>query len=220
MSYGQYPEDDGQPTTRFGSPYRDESYGQPGYPPQPGYPQQPGYPPQGYPQQQRGPHGPRGQQYANAYGAPVGSGAQFGVVGTTLAGIGFILLIIAFTAVTWFRQSGVSATFSDIGTTLDNAGAASGLASAYFGWLAWTLAIVGVIVAVAANLPSPASGPLRALGAVLAAAAIAFTFLAVQLTSSGVSYGTYLSHANVGFYLALAGFLIMGIGALIGPKRY
>jgi hypothetical protein len=218
MSYGQYPEDNGQPTTRFGAPYRDESYGQPGYPEQQGYPSQPGYPPQqGYPQQR--PHNQRSSQYANAYGAPVGSGAQFGVVGATLAGIGFILLIISFTAVTWFKQGGASASFSDISSTLDNSGAASGPASAYFGWLAWTLAIVGVVVAVAANLPSPASGPLRALGAVLAAAAIAFTFLAIRLTSTGSSYTFYLSHTNVGFYLALGGFLILGIGALIGPKR-
>lgn len=215
MTYGQ-PPDDGQPTTRFGSPYRDEPYGQEGYPPQQGYPPQ--APQGGYPPQQR-PRSGRGQQYANAYGAPVGSGAQFGVVGTTLAGIGFILLIIALTAVTWFKQAGVSATFSDLSSTLDSNSNASGIASTYYGWLAWTLAVVGLVVAVAANLPSPASGPLRALGAVLAAAAIAVSFLAVQLTSPGVAYWDYFKHLNIGFYLALLGFLLMGIGSLIGPKR-
>src|SRR5690349_17187969 len=128
MTYGQYP-DDGQPTTRFGDPYRaeQEPYGQQGY-------GQQGYGQQGYGQQQ--PYGQQQQPYgrqqvqrpghysatANAYGAPVGSGAQFGVVGVTLAGIGFILLIISFTAVTWLKLTGSSTgfSFSDVGNTLDS----------------------------------------------------------------------------------------------------
>ncbi len=217
MTHGQYP-DDGQPTTRFGDPYRAEQqpygqqpqYGQPQYS-QPQYPQQ-----QPYGQQQGG----RYSAAANAYGAPIGSGAQFGVVGVTLAGIGFILLIISLTAVTWFKLTGSSTgfSFSDVGNTLDANPGAAGLASAYFSWLAWTLAIVGLLVAVGANLPSPASGPLRALGAVIAAAAIAFSFLAIRLTD-GEAYSDAISHANVGFYLAVGGFLLVGIGALVGPKR-
>ena len=161
MTYGQ-PPDEGQPTTRFGAPYRDESYGQQGYPPQQGYAgrRSRAISPCSSPRRSRPPRDRRTELYANAYGAPVGSGAQFGVVGTTLAGIGFILLIIALTTMTWFKQGGVSATFSDLSTTLDNNGNAAGIASAYYGWLAWTLAVVGLIVAVAANLPSPASGPL------------------------------------------------------------
>jgi hypothetical protein len=215
MTHGQYP-DDGQPTTRFGDPYRAEQqpYGQPQY-------GQQQYGQQQYPQQQ--PYGQQGGRYsaaANAYGAPVGSGAQFGVVGVTLAGIGFILLIISLTAVTWVKFSGSSTgfSFSDVGNTLDSAPGASGLASAYFSWLAWTLAIVGLLVAVGANLPSPASGPLRALGAVIAAAAIAFSFLAIRL-SDGEAYSDAISHANVGFYMAVGGFLLVGIGSLVGPKR-
>jgi hypothetical protein len=223
MTYGQYP-DDGQPTTRFGDPYPADQQ------PQQGYGQQQPYGQQGYGQQQpygRDPYVQQGQRQpghysaaANAYGAPVGSGAQFGVVGVTLAGIGFILLIISFTAVTWYKLAGSTTgfNFSDVGNTLDSSPSASGLASAYFGWLAWTLAIVGLIVAVGANLPSPASGPLRALGAVVAAAAIAFTFLAIRLTN-GAPYSDAISHANVGFYLAVGGFLLVGIGALVGPKR-
>ncbi len=213
MTHGQYP-DEGQPTTRFGDPYRAEQqpYGQPPYGQQQPYGQQP-YAPQGQPQG-------RYSAAANAYGAPVGSGAQFGVVGVTLAGIGFILLIISLTAVTWVKLPGSSTgfSFSDVGNTLDSSGGASGLASAYFGWLAWTLAIVGLLVAVGANLPSPASGPLRALGAVIAAAAIAFSFLAIRL-SDGEAYSDAISHANVGFYLAVGGFLLVGIGSLVGPKR-
>ncbi len=218
MTYGQNP-DDGQPTTRFGDPYPAEQapYGQPGYGQQQPYGQQPTYGQPGYAQQ---PPAGRYSAAANAYGAPIGSGAQFGVVGVTLAGIGFILLIISLTAVTWYKITGSSSgfSFSDVGNTLDASPSASGLASAYFSWLAWTLVIVGLVVAIGANLPSPASGPLRALGAVVAAAAIAFSFLAIRLTN-GAAYSDAISHANVGFYLAVGGFLLMGIGALIGPKR-
>jgi hypothetical protein len=210
--------DPGEPTTRFGDPYRAEQPygGQPAYGDQSPYgSQQPGNQQPGNQQQYS-----RRYAAANAYGAPIESGAKFGVVGTTLAGIGGVLLIVALTAVNWFSQNGVSLSFSEVHDRVSaNSAAASGMASAYFSWLAWTLTIVGLIVAVAANLPSPASGPLRALGAVLAAAAIAFTFLAIRLYT-GNSYSDYISHASVGFYLAVVGFLLIGIGALIGPKRY
>lgn len=211
--YGEQP--GGEPTIRFGDPYRPE---QPPYGQQPGNGQQYG---QQYGQQQSNQQygqRPRYSAAANAYGAPIGSGARFGVVGATLAGIGAILLIIALTAVNWVSTSGNSASFSDVHDALDaNPAGAAGVASAYFSWLAWLLTIVTVIVAICANLPSPASGPLRALGAVLAAAAIAFTFLAIRLSSTG-SYGDYISNASVGFYLAVVGFLVVGAGALVGPK--
>ena len=142
------------------------------------------------------------------------------MIGTTLAGVGAILLVISLTALPWFRDFGVgSGSFSDVHTALDRLGSqAAGLADSYFSWLAWLLAIVSVVVAILANLPSPASGPLRALGAVVAAAAIAISFFAIQLSSTG-SYTEYLKHAHIGFYFAIAGFLLVGIGALIGPKR-
>jgi hypothetical protein len=197
--YGRQP-DPGEPTTRFGDPYRaDQQYGQQPY----GQP----YPPQG-----------RYSAAANAYGAPIGSGARFGVVGATLAGVGAVLLVIAFTAVDWFKNP--SSGFRDIGDTLDaHSALAPGLADAYFSWLGWLLLVAVVAVAIAANLPTPASGPLRAFGAILAAAAMALTFFAIRLDSSGVPFTTYLKNARVGFYLALVGFLVVGIGALIGPKR-
>jgi hypothetical protein len=74
-------------------------------------------------------------------------------------------------------------------------------------------------VAIAANLPSPASGPLRALGGIVGAAGVAFTFLAIDFNVTGASYGDYIKDARVGFYFAVAGFLLAGIGALIGPQR-
>ncbi len=185
-------------------PYdRDPRYGEPQYEP---------------PTARYGVPADRRAAMANAYGAPVGSGARFGVVGATLAGIGGVLLVIAFTALDWLSVRG-SSTFGDLGDTLDVNGAANGLARNYFSWLGWLLLVLVVGVAILANLPSPASGPLQALGAVGAAAGVAITFFAINLYSDGQAYTEYLKHARLGFYFALAGFVLAGIGALVGPTK-
>jgi hypothetical protein len=185
----------------------------------------PQYGPQQYGQQQYGQsyggyaaQSDRSGALANAYGSPISSGAKFGVVGATLAGIGAVLLIISFTAVDWFSNGGPSQ-FNDIHDALSsNSRGATGLAQAYFSWLGWTLLVIVVLVAIAASLPSAASGPLRAFGAVVAAAAIAVTFFAIQVFD-GTPYTQYIKHASIGFYLAVAGFLLAGIGALCGPSN-
>jgi hypothetical protein len=198
-----------------------QPYGQdPGYGSDPQYGQQGGQ--YGPPAEQSygayGRQGDRSSAVANAYGSPISSGAKFGVVGATFAGIGAVLLIISFTAVDWFSNGGPSH-FGDIKDLIDgNSRGATGVADTFFSWLGWVLLIVVVIVAIAATLPSPASGPLQALGAVLAAAAIALTFFAIQIFD-GTPYSSYIKHASVGFYLALAGFLLAGIGALCGPSN-
>jgi hypothetical protein len=193
-------------TTPYGQepvPGSDPQYGQPPY----GQPAVPGYAP---------PPDQRRAAVANAYGSPISSGAKFGVVGATFVGIGGVLLVIAFTAVDWYQQS----SFSDLHALFKNANSdqEAGLADAYFSWLGWIMLIVVVVVGIAATLPTPASGPLRALGAIIAAAAIAVTFFSIQL-SSGVAYSSFIKHASVGFYLALGGFLLAGIGALTGPSN-
>jgi hypothetical protein len=207
--YGQDPVGGGQP--EYGQP----EYGQPAQPAPPGqYGSQYGQQPYGYGQQ-----GDRRSAVANAYGAPIGSGAKFGVVGATFAGVGLVLLIIAFTAVPWFTNSvGTQSHFGDLHDLVDaRSASATGVADAYFSWLGWVLVIATVVIAIVATLPSPASGPLRALGAVLAAAAIALTFFAIQIFD-GTAYSDYIKHASVGFYLAIGGFLLAGIGALCGPS--
>jgi hypothetical protein len=201
-----YGQDPGDPN--YGAYGQPAQYGQQVQPGQPGQPAQPGY----------GPGDQRRAAVANAYGDPIGSGAKFGVVGATFAGIGGVLLIIAFTAVDWISQ-GRSSSFGDIHDAMAaNSDGATGVADAYFSWLGWVLVIAVLVVAIAATLPTPASGPLRALGAIIAAAAIALTFFAIQL-SDGLPYSSFIKHASVGFYLAIGGFLLAGIGALAGPSR-
>lgn len=153
------------------------------------------------------------------YVAGTGGGNSIGVVGSLLAVIGAAAIIVAFTAVNWFSDFGTKNHFSDL-HKITNTTFGAGVAKAYFGWLGWVLLAVTVILALAANVPSAAAAALRPLGAVVALVSIGLTFWAIKLSSAGTpGYSEYLKHARVGFYLAVAGFLIAGIGALIGPHR-
>ena len=88
-----------QPPAQYGQPYQQQPYQQQPYQQGP-YPGQPGE---------------RPSAVANAYGAPIGSGAKFGVVGATFAGVGLVLLIISFTALAWFGSDTLhNSHFSDI----------------------------------------------------------------------------------------------------------
>ena len=179
---------------------------------------QPAQQPYGYGQQP----GDRHSAVANAYGSPIGSGAKFGVVGATFAGVGAGGADHRVHRGQLVQQQPSAPTASSATCTTGSRRISDQVdracADTYFSWLGWVLLIAVVVIAIAATLPSPASGPLRALGAVLAAAAIALTFFAIQL-SDGAAYTTFLKHTSVGFYLALGGFLLAGIGALCGPSN-
>lgn len=221
MSSGGY----GQP------PYGGPQYGQPGYGPPPQG--QPGYGAPGYGAAGYGAPGYGASQYGRpGYGSGYGGyGPQrqsFGIVGAALAALGAVALIVAFTATHWYKDSGDSS-FSKVKDQVDaydKVGAATGVAKAYFGWLAWVLLVAVVLVAVAANLPSPAAVALRIIGAVIGAAGILLTFLAIKLVDgskvpggNAPDYSDYLKHTGPAFYLALGGFLLAAVGALIGPRR-
>jgi hypothetical protein len=155
-----------------------------------------------------------------------GPNDRFGVVGGSLAVVGAVLAVIAFLAVNWFDDGGRSH-FSDTHRAvqaLDDAGAANGLAVAFFGWLAWVSLIIVLVVALLANVPNPLVGALRGIGFVLGLGGAALTFASIKLSSGTLqgdttTYGDYLKHAGTGFWLTVAGFVVMGIGALIGPRR-
>jgi hypothetical protein len=206
---------------------------QPQYGPAP----QPGSAPQyappsapGEPHHQYGGQAGFGQPYG--YGTPRVGRPAVGTVGIVLAVVGAVAGIIAFTATNWYDGSGRShfSNLHDAVNQLDRLHAAAGLASIYYGWLAWTLLAVGTVAAMLANLPSPASAALRVVGALVGVAGVVFTFLAIRLISKGAvassagapnSYSEYLKHAAKApsLYLAAGGFLLITIGALIGPRR-
>jgi hypothetical protein len=204
----QWNEPQGDP---YGQTRNNPAYGQ--QPPPPGYPQQPGYAPQGYGQPGMGPRGP--------YVPP--NPDSFGIVGTVMALLGGVVLVVSFTALEWFAdfggtQSGGSVSFGDVSNVVGNSSAAKGFASAYFGWLAWLFVIVVVVAGVLASVPSPALRVFRIIGVVVGFAAAGLSFLAIQLFDNS-SYLDYLKHARIGFYFAVIGFVVAGIGAAIGPRH-
>ncbi|MDT4943700.1 MAG: hypothetical protein QOH14_433 [Pseudonocardiales bacterium] len=167
------------------------------------------------------------------YRPPPRPGPRFGVVGAVLAALGAACLIVSFTAVNWFSGStrNSPAHFSnvhDVLNVLDRFGhVAARPAQLYFGWLGWALLAAVLVLAVLAVVPSPLSAVSRLLGFLVAVAGIVMTFLAIKLTKGTLaleantrgSYGEWLKHARIGFYLAVAGFLLAGIGAAFGPRR-
>lgn len=205
--------------TQWNTP-QDDPYGQqPGYSRQPGYSQQPGHPQQGYRQQPAYGQQGYGQRGYGQPGGPVAPSDSFGIAPTVLALLGGILVVVAFTAVNWL--TGASSGFTDIHDRLGAAGnGAAGFASAYFSWLAWAFLIVAVVAGVLSSVPTPALRVFRIIGVVVGFAAAGLTLLAIKLSDSSViPYTQYLKHARLGFYFAVIGFLLAGIGAAIGPRH-
>ncbi len=183
--------------------------------------------------------------------APLAAEQRAGRVGGVLAVLGALLVVLAFTALNWFRKdsgsafnSGTRSRFSDIHHVIDkvsqqiNGSGVSdqvhvGLSKLYFGWLGWVLLIVAVMLALLANLPlGAASVVFRVLGAVVALAGIGATLwslefvrvddtLRTSIEASGVSvpdFGYYLGHTSFGAWAALAGFLLLLLASLVGPR--
>jgi hypothetical protein len=199
--------------TQWDDPQNRETRAYPRQTPQAGY-GQPEYPQQGYPQQGSPAHQGRfADTTANPFGAA--SDHAFGIVSTVLALLGGILGIVTLTGLDWFKGS---TSFSDVhdGLQADPSGA-TGFATAYFGWLAWTFLIVAVLAGVMASFPSPALRAFRIIGVVVGFAAAGLSFLAIQLDQG--SYLDYLKAARIGFYLMIIAYLLAGIGAAIGPRK-
>jgi hypothetical protein len=170
------------------------------------------------------PMGPVTTQFARVDPGP---SQKFGAISFLVTLIGAFVVVLAFTAVDWTR--GTSSSFSDIHTVLDHADEVFGIspeavAKAYFGFLGWALLAATVLCALLAAVPAIGS-PFRILAPVLAVSAIVLTFLAIKLFKNNAAaglvrdYSDYLKDSRAGFYLAVGGFLLIGIGAAIGPGR-
>jgi hypothetical protein len=232
---GNYGDQPGQPQ------YGQQPPGQPQYgqqpPGQPQYGQQPpgqpqyGQQPPGQPQYGQQPPGqPQyGQpQYGAPSGAPEPAAEGFGVIAAALAVAAGVLGVLSLTVIDWFSGKGRSH-FSDVRkvvTAEQTKQYATGLAKVFYGWLAWVLLAVVVIVALVAAAPN-VGRPFRAIGAILALASIVVTFLALKFFNSQAGaidsdfngYSEYIKHARVGFWMLVAAFLLAGIAAAIGARR-
>jgi MFS family permease len=157
-----------------------------------------------------------------------GPSQSYGVLSALLTVVGAALVVLAFTLLDWFEIDGgpvSKSTFSEVHKALDQVdGLAAGPAKLYFSWLGWALLAAAALIALAAAVPS--LGALRVLGAIVALAALAATFVAIKLvkhvdtaSADQLTYSDYLKHARFGFYFAVVGFLVIAVGAAIGPSR-
>lgn len=111
--------------------------------------------------------------------------------------------------------------FAELQTHADSHGpnGQAAIPHAYFGWLAWNLLLAVLVLGLATAV---ARQPVRALrGAALVAglAGTVLTYVAVAQLFDDVNYDglTVFSHTRPGLWLALGGFLLAGVAAVIGP---
>ncbi len=163
-----------------------------------------------------------------AYHRPPSAAAPrlgFGIFAAGLTAFGTLLLLVSLLGLAWFTPDGQNLTTGDVRSLLDGYGdLASSLAVAYYSWLSWVLLLLGASSAVAAALPVRAvSLAFRIAGPIVSGFALLLTFGSIELKSSVYAssddFSSSASHLGIGFWLAVAGFALIGAAAIIGPRK-
>ena len=143
---------------------------------------------------------------------------EVGVYGLALVAGGAALLLVSFLTLSWYAVG--TPGNSSLRFSFDRLHGLSGAHSAlpdvtrtYFGWLAWTLLAAVVVLGVLAALPTRLAQPARWLGLLAGAFGASMTYFAFDRLNGG--HG--VSHARPGVWLALAGFALAALGAVVGP---
>jgi hypothetical protein len=146
------------------------------------------------------------------------------VRGVALVLAGAVLVLLSFRFLHWYdvpsgSDSSGDVTFSKLHASAEQLGGA-GVASAYFGWLAWVLLLGVIVLGVAANLPSAAADPLRVAGFLVGLAGAAGTYYAMaQHFDATGSRASVFHNSTWGLWAAMLGFLLAAAGAVHGPRR-
>jgi hypothetical protein len=143
-----------------------------------------------------------------------------GVVGLVISIIGAALVVISFTALNWLSgDDGFGGTDKVTFRNLhDLVGSdAPALPRLYFNWLAYALLVVVLVLAVLGNLPTGTHALWRVLGILGGFAGVIITFY--SLYNGGTTLSDIYKYGSTGFWLAMAGFFVMGVGAVVGPRR-
>jgi hypothetical protein len=148
----------------------------------------------------------------------------FGAIGTVIGLIGAAMVLLAFTALTWISidgEGGISSfngKFNDLHNLATvGSGQAPGLTKAYFSWLAWVLLVAVVVFVILGNLATNSHALWRILGLLVGIGGAVITLLALK--DDDTSWSEVFKYCTWGFWLAIAGFVIAGIGAVVGPRR-
>jgi ABC-type branched-subunit amino acid transport system permease subunit len=137
--------------------------------------------------------------------------------GLPFAVIGTILGLFAYLNDGWYDPSTLNADFAKAGDLYDGT-AVSGLASAYLGWLGWTLFIVTVVVTLAASYLR--NRPLALVGGVAGLAGVVITFFAIKSMTEvaadvAPAKGASWKNLGVGGFAACIAFCILAAAALL-----
>ena len=161
---------------------------------------------------------------ATATGRTSTAGRRIGVTGVGLVLSGAVLALLSFRLMHWYdvpagHDSSGDVTFGKLRASTDQLGGAA-VASAYFHWLAWLLLLAGIVLGVAANVPSRIADALRLSGFVIGLLGLGATLyaLAQHFQATASRYGI-LHNATWGIWFALAGFALIAAGASLGPRR-
>lgn len=128
-------------------------------------------------------------------------------IGLLMTAIGAVLVVLSLTVVNW---QGGSTKFTDFKPKLDDLGSGNALLQAYFGSLAWVLLAVCTVLGVIAAVSNPRPTLFRVLGLTAGLLAALVTVLAMNKTLQGL---------YAGFWLAVAGFVLVALAASLGPRR-
>jgi hypothetical protein len=144
-----------------------------------------------------------------------GTRRAVGRAGLAVLVIGAVLVALSFTVLNWVSASGVTIKFKDLHDAANQPGAPQ-VPHLYFSWLGWALLAGVVVFGIAGALPSGMHPLFRVLGILAGFGGVVVTFFALY---SHISLTDLLKHAGIGFWVALAGFFLAGIGAVVGPRR-
>jgi hypothetical protein len=145
---------------------------------------------------------------------------EVGIVGLVLTLIGAALVVVSFASLDWLSGDdgfgdNLEVKFSDLHDLVSHGSPT--LSRLYFDWLGWTLLAAVVVFGVLGNLAIRSHPLWRVLGIMAGLAGAACTFFAIY--GNGTSLSDVAKYGAVGFWLAIAGFLLAAIGAVIGPRR-
>lgn len=148
-----------------------------------------------------------------------------GVPGLLLVLGGAALVLVSLRFLDWYdvqqttADSAGNATFPTLHTSADQLGGA-GVAIAYFNWLSWTLLIAVIVIGASATLPLPGADALRVTGFLLGLLGAVATYYALAQHQNAIgSKNSVFHNASWGVVAAIAGYLLAGLGAVLGPRK-